>query len=126
MSLSNYPPGVSDNTLDAPWNDPVVPEREFEITISQTLSKTVTVTTDNYIPEVDLETGHVYTNTSETDWYEVYEEQHLNIQELLVILKEYATRDLKNTIPDSGKGRELKDIIEACENWIVDDYCIEY
>ena len=38
MSLSNYPSGVSDSTWDAPWNDPDIPEHDFEITCSQSLS----------------------------------------------------------------------------------------
>lgn len=125
MSLSNYPPGA-EGSFSAPWNEPVVPEREFEITISQTLSKLVTVTTDNYIPEVDYETGHMYTNTSETDWYEVYENEHYTIPSLLEHLQVFAEKELKNVSPNSGRGRELQNIISACKDWIVDDYCIEY
>lgn len=125
MALNNYPPGVSDNTPGAPWNDPVVPEREFDITISQTLSKIVTVTTENYIPEVDYETGDVYINTSETDWYEVYENEHYTIPELLEHLQVFAKKELENVSPNSGRGIELQGIINACKDWIVDDYCIE-
>lgn len=125
MSLSNYPPGAEFDS-SAPYNEPVVPEREFEITISQTLSKLVTVTTDNYIPEVDYETGHMYTDTSETDWYEVYEGQHYTIPSLLEHLQVFAEKELENVSPNSGRGRELQSIINACKDWIVDDYCIEY
>lgn len=123
MGLSNYPMGA-EHDPHAPYNEPVIPEREFDITISQTLSKTVTVITDRYIPEVDIETGDIYADTSETDWYEIYAEQYLNIPDLLAILKEYAIRDLKNTDSNSKKGRELRDIIDACKDWIIDDYCI--
>lgn len=125
MSLSNYPPGA-ENDPSAPWNEVSVPEREFDITISQTLSKTVTITTDNYIPEVDYETGDLYTNTSETDWYEVYENEHYTIPELLEHLQVFAKKELENVSPNSGIGRELQNIISACKDWIVDDYCIEY
>ena len=48
MSLSNYPPGVSDSTWDAPWNQSDPEEEEFEVTCSQSLSRTATVWTDNY------------------------------------------------------------------------------
>ena len=123
MSLSNYPPGA-ENDSSAPYNEPVVPEQEFEITISQTLSKTVTVTTDNYNPILD-ESGLVYIDTSETDWYEVYEEQHYTITELLEHLQVFAEKELKNVSPNSGRGIELQNIINACKDWIVDDYCIE-
>lgn len=119
-----YPPGAEFDP-SAPYNEPVVPEREFEITISQTLSKLVTVTTDKYIPEVDYETGDLYTNTSETDWYGIYEEEQYNILELLDHLQTFAEKELKNVSPNSGRGRELQRIIESCKDWTVDDYCIE-
>ena len=44
----HYPLGA--DTPDAPWNQEEVPDEDFEITCSQSLSKTVTVTTNNYIP----------------------------------------------------------------------------
>lgn len=119
--LSNYPPGA-EHDPNAPWNEISVPEKEFEVTISQTLSKNVIVYTDNYIPDVDYETGYVYADTSETDWKEVCKEQHYTIPELLEHLQVFAEKELENVSPNSGKGRELQNIIDACENWVVDDY----
>jgi hypothetical protein len=48
--MNNYPPGVSDNTPDAPWNDPEVPEKEFDVTCTLCMSKTVSCYTKDYIP----------------------------------------------------------------------------
>ena len=120
-----YPPGAYDDP-SAPYNEPIIPDKEFEVTISQTLSKTVTVTTDKYIPEGDYETGRIYANTSETDWREVYEEEHYTITELLEHLQTFAEKELENISSNSGRSRELRRIIEACKDWTVDDYEVIY
>lgn len=144
MSLSNYPPGVSDSTWDAPWNEPEIPDEDFEITCSQTLSKTVTVTTNNYIPgdsgvdyERDDEGGyyasgwHDDPDTSDTNWAEEYKENGFKTPlELIGLLKEYLEKDLRNIQKDmltndrsykATKARMLKGLIEECEGWINDE-----
>lgn len=45
-SNENYPLGS--NSSDAPWNEEDIEEKELEVTISVTLSKTVTITVDDY------------------------------------------------------------------------------
>ena len=131
--LSNYPDGLSDNTPGAPWNDPIVPEKEFDVTCSQTLSKTVTVTTNNYIPgvsgvdyESDDEGGycavgwHDPDDTSDTNWNEEYSLCHETIPSLLNILKEYIKKDLE--YGDSKFSKEhLKYLLEECDGWTVDE-----
>ena len=133
MSLSNYPPGVSDNTIGAPWNDPEIPEKEFEVTCSQTLSKSVTVWTDNYVPgasgvdyEPDDEGGyyasswHDSDDTSDTNWKEEYSLCHETIPSLLNILKEYIKKDLE--YGDSKFSKEhLEYLLEECDGWTVDE-----
>lgn len=143
MSLSNYPPGVSDSTWDAPWNEPYIPEKDFEITCSQSLSKTVTVTTDNYVPgasgcdyEPDGEGGystsgwHDDDDTSETCWSEEYSSNGYKTPlELIAMLKEYLQKDLDRVdeIADSEHKdkaflkRKYKFLIEECEGWVEDD-----
>ena len=89
--LSNYPDGLSDYSVGAPWNEPDVPEKDFEITCSQSLSRTATVCTNNYIPgasgvdyEPDDEGGYCACgwqdpdDTSDTDW--------MNIRRMAIIL----------------------------------------
>lgn len=131
--LSNYPDGLSDNTPGAPWNDPIVPEKDFDVTCSQTLSKTVTVTTNNYIPgacgvdyEPDDEGGyyasswHDPDDTSDTDWKKEYSLCHETIPSLLNILKEYIKKDLE--YGDSKFSKEhLEYLLEECDGWIVDE-----
>lgn len=125
MGLSNYPPGLSDYSEDAPWNEPFIPEKNFEVTISQTFSKTVTVTTDDYLPERDFDedTGSCYTyaNTDETDWKQAYEEQHFKIQDLLSELKQYVLEDMKNTGKNTGRGKHLEELLAACDGWTEDE-----
>lgn len=46
MDNYNYP--VGSDTPNAPWNQVDLPEREIEVTISVTLSKTVKIKVDDY------------------------------------------------------------------------------
>lgn len=143
--LSNYPPGLSDWSPNAPWNDPGdPPEKDFDVTISQTLSKTVTVTTTNYIPGaegVDYEPddeGGVYAtgwqepdDTSDTNWAEEYEEDgHYTPLQLIQLLQEYLQKDLEKWKEEDKKEphrwaatqvRKYQGLIEECEGWTEDE-----
>lgn len=134
MSASNYPPGVSDSTINAPWNDPIIPDKEFEITCSQSLSKTVTVTTNNYTPgasgvdwEADDE-GHPYASewhdtddTSDTNWNEEYHNNnHYTPLQLIILFKQHLENEL-NRMGDVKNSRRIKHLIEECSDWIEDE-----
>jgi hypothetical protein len=140
--MNNYPPGVSDNTPDAPWNDPEVPEKEFDVTCTLCISKTVSCYTKDYIPgaegvdyEPDDEGGsyavpyHEDDNTSDTNWSEVFKDNHKTIPELLEEFKQYLQKDLKNIdavaeIRKHDKAflkRKLERLIEECDGWSIDE-----
>ena len=137
--LSNYPPGVSDSTPNAPWNDCDVPEKDFEITCCQTLSRTAVVTTNNYAPGasgVDYEDGIAFSwqdsdDTSNTNWDEEYSANGYKTPlELISMLQEYLEKDLreiqKDMLPNdrsfkATKVRMLKGLIEECECWTEDE-----
>ena len=144
MSLSNYPPGVSDSTWDAPWNEPDIPEEEFEVTCSQSLSRTATVWTSNYIPgasgvdyEPDGEGGycasswHDPNDTSDTNWADEYKSNGYKTPlQLIQMLREYLEKDLrdiqKDMLPNdrsykATKARQLKGLIEECDCWSEDE-----
>ena len=136
MSLSNYGYGLSDNSPDTPWNEPQVPERDFEVTCSQSLSRTAKVTTNNYIPcaEDVWDDGVGYhdewADTSETDWKKAYSYEHKTPLELIGLLKEYLEKDLRDIQRDmlpndrsfkATKSRMLKGLIEECECWTEDE-----
>ena len=138
----NYPAGA--DTPDAPWNQVDVPEKDFEITCCQVLSRTVTVTTNNYIPggsgvdyESDGEGGYIAEgwqdddDTSDTNWSKEYEENgyHTPLQ-LIQMLKEYLQKDLEkweeedkktpHKYPEFQVGR-LKHLIEECDGFEEDE-----
>lgn len=124
--MDNYPPGAA-NDPNAPYNEVEVPEREFDVTISMSLSRTVQCYTNKYIPEVDEENGHLYVDTSDTPWSEVYGDNHKTIPELLEELKKYIHKDLDNLADDETKmdkafhRRRLEFLLTECDEWTVDE-----
>lgn len=140
--MNNYPPGVSDNTPDAPWNDSEVPEKEFDVTCTICMSKTMPCFTNDYIPgaegvdyEPDDEGGcyavgwHDPDDTSDTNWSEVFGSNHKTIPELLKELKKYIRKDLDNInkVAEEQKHdkaflkRKLEFLLEECDGWNVDE-----
>jgi hypothetical protein len=145
MIESGYYPAGSEHDPDAPWNEVEVPEKDFDVTISQSLSRDITVTTNNYVPgasgvdyEPDDEGGYCSCgwqdsdDTSDTDWAEVYKENgHLTPIQLIELFKERCELELKSLDNSDAfeltplfykkKKRELKHLIEECEGWTNDE-----
>ena len=132
--LSNYPDGLNDHSVGTPWNDSDVPEKEFEITCSQSLSKTVTVTTNDYIPgasgvdyEPNDEGGYCASgwqdpdDTSNTDWANEYHDNdyHTPLQ-LIQLLKQVLENDLQHGIVFKSP-RFTQDLISECNDWQEDE-----
>lgn len=119
----NYPPGAA-NDPNAPWNEKETPEREFEVCITQTLSKTVKVTTNNYIPDGGVdEDGHYYfdADTSDTNWKEVYKDNHYTPLELIEKFRDFLKSTLQDPLGGTLKYAHRIMLIEECENWIEDE-----
>lgn len=131
-----YPAGLTDYTPGCPWSEPEVPEMDFEITCSQSLSRTATVTTNNYIPCVEegYDDGVGYhdewADTSETDWSKEYDESgYCTPLQLIQLFKEYLQRDLNRVDALAEERhenkafleRKLKSLIEECDCWTEDD-----
>lgn len=113
----NYPPGAAHDP-SAPYNQPVIPERDFDVEVTITMSKVVTITTDNYVPEYDDEDGHTYANTENTEWDKEFENSgHFTIADLIEELKGYVVEDMKTCAPNTGKCAHLKSLLLACEDW---------
>ena len=138
-----YPPGA-EHDPNAPWNEVEVPEQDFEITCSQSLSRTATVTTNNYIPgasgvdyEPDGEGGycaegwHDDDDTSDTNWADEYKENGYKTPlQLIQMLKEYLQKDLEKWEEEDKKDphkwaatqvRRFKGLIEECDCWTEDE-----
>jgi len=124
--MDNYPMMSASELEAAPFNQEPVPEREFEVTVSQTLSRTVRIMTDDYIHVVTHEPHNRvhedYADTSYTDWRKAYENADFKIQDLLKELESYAENDLAMTASNSGKNHYLRRLIAACKGWVEDEY----
>lgn len=137
-----YAPG-SYYDPSAPWNQVDVPEKEFEVTCSQSLSKTVSVWTNNYTPgaegvdyEPDDEGGyyasawHDDDDTSDTDWKEEYCSEHFTPIQLIQKFKEFLEEEVKVTEEESNtkfspirkmKKSVMKHLINECSSWVEDE-----
>lgn len=116
---SNYGYGLTDNSPNTPWNDDdYVPESDFEIEATYTITCKRTVYTDKYIPEYDDETGHVYADTSDINWRGEFESQHFTPIELIEELKKYVENDMSLS---GGQNHRLKELLNACDGWKISD-----
>lgn len=105
--MDNYPIGA--DTPDAPWNQVENPEREVEVTISITLSKTVKIKVNDYkiVDSGKDEDGEYFEDIdySNCDLKSAVEEQ-------LFLPQDAGDLMVKNNIKE---GRDL-------QNYIVDDF----
>lgn len=137
-----YPPGAEFDP-NAPWNQSDVPEKDFDVTCSQSLSRTAVVTTNNYVPgasgvdyEPDDEGGccacgwHDPDDTSDTNWSKEYDENGYKTPlQLIQMLREYLEKDLNNVDSiaketNQNKAfleRKFKHLIEECDCWQDDE-----
>lgn len=131
MRESGYFPAGAEFDPSSPYNERVIPDMEFDVTISMSLSKTVKCSTNKYNPVVIDEPHNrlheEYPDTSDTSWSEVYGDNHKTIPELLSELKKYIQKDLDNLMSDDSKPdkafhrRRLEFLMEECDNWVVDE-----
>ena len=134
MRESGYFPAGAEFDPSAPYNEPIIPEKDFEVTCSQSLSKTVTVTTNNYIPgasgvdyEPDDEGGyyasgwHDPDDTSDTNWTDEYHnnDYHTPLQ-LIELFKKHLENEL-NRMGEVKNEKWIKHLIEECSDWTEDD-----
>ena len=131
--LSNYPPGA-EYDMNAPYNQVDTPEKDFDVTCSQSLSKTVTVTTSNYVHYVEdgCEDGVGYHDEWDefpnTNWSDEYSESgHYTPLQLIQMLKVRVEKELKelellpidsrHPYTKAAEVRKLKHLIEECDDW---------
>lgn len=107
---------------DAPWNQVDLPEREIEVTISVTLSKTVKVMVDDYEVEEDADEDGRYLsyNYDDRDLHKAVEDQVVLPQNLAEYTERMFNHDLN--LKAAGMPRYLKEAIADCKDWSVDDY----
>lgn len=134
MRESGYYPAGAEFDPSAPYNQEDTPEKDFNVVCSMSLSKSVTVTTDDYIPgasgvdyEPDDEGGvcasywHDNDDTSETNWDNVYHDNdHYTPIQLIQMFKQILEENLKEGTPIKSN-RYTEHLIEECDNWVEDE-----
>lgn len=117
---SNYPPMSQSQWDSAPWNQSEPPERDFDILVSQTLSKSTMITTSDYIPEYDEEDGRTYANTEYTEWKQAFNDSGCYTPlELIEEFKKWLEEELPTL--EGNKLRQAKIFIEECKDWQDDE-----
>lgn len=117
---SNYPLMSQRELKNAPWNEVSVPGIERDCEVTETISRRITLSTTDYSVEEDWNDEYgkcISADTSETDWNEEYNCKEYTALELIDKLKAYVEVDIKNTSPNTGKGRELQRLLSACSGW---------
>ena len=131
---SNYPTMSQFEWDNAPFSQADIPEKDFEVTCSQSLSRTATVTTSNYIPGasgVDYESDgdggccacgwQDPDDTSDTNWSDEYHSNgHYTPLQIIQHCEELCRYLLERDITDYGKN-SLKKLMEECQNWQDDE-----
>lgn len=120
MESGYYPPGAEFDT-NAPYNQVELPEREIEVTVSVTLSKTVKVVVDDYQIEEDAdEDGRCFNyDFSECDLHKAVEDQVVLPQNLAEFTERMFNQDLN--LKEAGMPKHLKGAIADCKGWNVDE-----
>ena len=152
---SGYCPPGAENDPNAPWNEPPEPDEvDIEVTASYSMSRTYTISTNDYIPtikedyDVDIDedgnrcvTGGRYKSQdfSDTNWEKAFENDSnaLGIPALLEVLHKVADekvsffiKELEKDHTSEGKKiinrwlKEWQNIKQSCENWIVDEFVV--
>lgn len=121
---SNYPTMSQSEWDAAPFNEPIVPDMDFDLYVTVTLSRRVKITTDNYTPECE-DDGHIYPNTDNTDWRKEYENNCYAIPDLLNELEIYLKKDIESSKGNKRRVQRLNELLEACQGWNVDELEVE-
>lgn len=145
--MNNYDYPLGADTPDAPWNQTDNLPLEFEVFVSQSLSRNHFVKTTDYkegepYEDVDHDSdGNWYSSwcqgapdCTDTDWPAAYKAEHKTPLELIAELKrvkELHIKMLSETTPDSPdydlvqrQIREDQCWIQECENWVEDELIV--
>lgn len=112
--MNNYDYPLGSDTKDALWNQKELPEREIEVTISVTLSKTVKIKVSDYTitDSGKDEDGDYFEDVdySDCDLKGAVEEQIYLPQEAGQLIKDFDIGTVK-----------AKNIVEDLSNWNIDE-----
>lgn len=114
-----YPPGAEFDP-NAPYNEVSMPEKAFDVCVSQTLSRDTSIYTNDYCPEFDEETGHTDANTEYTDWKKAYCDAAMTPLDIIGAAEKIAKALLEQGQTRVG-GVYLKGLVSDCEGWNEDE-----
>lgn len=109
-----YAPGS--NTPDAPWNEVSYPERDFDVEVTETVSRKTYITSDNYNIYVDYEDGRTTVDTDPVEFAKCYEEQCWSIVELVDHMRGLLEK-WKPTEMSKKDKEEYDRILEEADGW---------
>ena len=96
-----------------------IDEKEFNVLCSQTLSRTVSCITNDYVIDKNL------INTSETSWSDVYAENDYRTPiQLINLFKNYLSNELTGNPSVSKAPSFLEHLMRDCDKWIEDETII--
>lgn len=121
MRDRDYYPSGAYNDPSAPWNERETPERDFDMEVTVTANRKVTITSTRYNMFIDDEDGHTYIEMcDDMDWLEHYTEQYWTLHELMGRVRHL----LESWKPEklSVDDRELYNrIMDETSGWIETD-----
>ena len=120
MRDSDYYPAGAYNDPNAPYNEVVISEEEFDVEVVVTMAKTTIVVTDDYNPQYDEEDGY-WKDTDNTDWNEAYKSSCFTIPQMLDELHKFLDRELKRDDLSISERVRYKNMLSDCEDWEMED-----
>lgn len=124
MRESGYYPAGAEFDPRAPWNREDPPECEFNVAVSCSLSRDATVVSDDYDGGEKDEDGNwiPYPLNNPND---AYNNQFKSIEEIIDFAEKAAQKFLKDKDYSVKPSYALKNIIESCKGWTVDEENVE-
>lgn len=112
------------DSIDAPWNHEELPEEEIEVTVCISLSKTFKIKVDDYKAYSGNydDPRDVIKNFTDCDLNKAVEKQVVLPHNLAEFTEKMFDHDLD--LKAAKMPRYLKNAVEDCKNWNIDDFNI--
>lgn len=123
-SNSNYPLMTQSQWDASPMAQEDYPERDFEVTVSCSLSKDATVTTGDYDGGEYDEEGYWCAGDLDNPW-DAYTGSEYTIGQILDFAKHCAEYMLEKRDFGVKSKYGLKKMIDSCKDWTVDEENVE-
>lgn len=102
--------------------------KEFDVFVTQTLSKDSTIITRDYITRVNTEYNQqgkafheTYDDTSNVNWIKEYKKNQHTPLEIINACRDICNFFLKSNIDHVGD-INIKPLLKSCEGWVEDDF----